>query len=424
MLADAAAEGLRNDVRRWVEANWHLDLTLAEWWRRLAESGWAFPTWPSDWYGREASLDEALVIGQELTRAQVVGPPRGMAQSMGGPVLLTFGTEDQKRRYLPGIVMGQEGWCQFFSEPNAGSDLAGVQTKATHDGDQWVVNGQKVWSSGALQADRGLLLARSDPDVPKHKGLSFFIIEVDQPGIDIRPIRQMNEQEHFNESFFTDALVSDADLIGGANNGWAAAMTTLTNERTTYAGGGVHVGVQAAPGLKGGMLHRRVGDIVDEQAHLAAQVDPFFAAPVQQFIELARTYGRNTDAVIRQRLAHLYAISEIARFTTLRSEASHQVGRPPGPESSVGYVTGVALARLSRDLGLEILGPAGMLNGDSAPLGGVVQQLALTAPCHGIMGGSEQIQKNIIGERILGLAREPRVDRDVPFRQLSARGRP
>jgi alkylation response protein AidB-like acyl-CoA dehydrogenase len=283
-----------------------------------------------------------------------------------------------------------------------------------------VVSGEKVWNSGTTEADRGLLVARTDPDQPKHRGLSYFFIEVHQPGIEIRPIRQMNGQAHFNATFFTDATVADADLIGGLNNGWAVALATLTNERTTYAGGGHHTGYRAMPGTRAGMLDLPVGRIVADQRDAPVQIDPFAAAPVHQLMRLARQYGRDGDPVIRQRLAHIYAVSEVSRFASLRVQASLRAGRTPGPESSVGYVSGVQLARLSRDLGLELLGPAGTLLGESAPHGGTVQMMALTAPCHGIMGGTEQIQKNIIGERILGLPKEPQVDRDVPFRELAS----
>jgi alkylation response protein AidB-like acyl-CoA dehydrogenase len=403
------AVDVRGEVRCWLASNWSEDLTLRQWWTRLAESGWGFPTWPEEWYGKGLPADIAVAVGEEFANAGVIGPPHGMAQSMGGPLMLTFGTDEQRRRFLPPIVTGEEWWCQFFSEPNAGSDLGGLQTRAVRDGDEWVVNGQKVWSSDARIADRGLLVARTDIEQPKHKGLSYFIIDVDQPGIELRPIRQMNDEAHFNESFFTDARVSDADLIGGLNNGWAVAMATLGNERTAYAGGADHSALSAPPGRKSGMLDRTVGDIVADLRTRQPSVDPFAAAPVQEMISLAREFGRAADPVIRQKIAKLFAVSETA-----------QAGRPPGPESSVGYLAGVTLARLSRDLGLEILGAHGMLKGADAPHGGAVQMMALTSPCHGIMGGTEQIQRNILGERVLGLPREPQVDRDVPFRELRA----
>ena len=409
---------VRTEVRSWLAANWDEDLTLRQWWTRLAESGWGFPTWPEQWYGKGLPADVAAGVAEEIAAAGVIGPPRGMAQSMGGPVMLAFGTDEQRRRFLPGIVTGEEWWCQFFSEPNAGSDLGGVQTRAVRDGSEWIVNGQKVWSSDARIADRGLLVARTDIDQPKHKGLSYFIIDVDQPGIELRPIRQMNDEAHFNESFFTDARVADADLIGGLNNGWAVAMATLGSERTEYAGGGDHSALSAPPGRKSGMLDRTVGDVVAELRAHRATVDPFSAAPVEEMISLAREFGRAADPVIRQRIAQFFAVSETARLTGLRARAAAQAGRPPGPESSVGYLAGVILARLSRDLGLQLLGAHGMLNGGDAPHNGAVQMMALTSPCHGIMGGTEQIQRNILGERVLGLPREPQVDRDVPFRDL------
>jgi alkylation response protein AidB-like acyl-CoA dehydrogenase len=415
---DGRFDDVRAEVRAWLTGNWSADLTLREWWTRLAESGWAFPTWPEGWYGRDLAVEAAAVVSQEIARAGVIAPPHGMAQSMGGPVILAFGTEEQKRRFLPAIATGEEWWCQFFSEPDAGSDLAGLTTRAERDGDEWVVNGQKVWSSDARIADRGLLVARTDIDQPKHKGLSYFIIEVDQPGIELRPIRQMNDEAHFNESFFTNARVADADLIGGVNNGWAVALATLSSERTAYAGGGERSALAAPPGRRAGMLDRTVGDVVAELTGRDLAVDAFSAAPVAEMIELAREFGRAGDPVIRQRLARLYCVAETARLAGLRAQAAVQAGRPPGPESSVGYIAGVTLARMSRDLGLEILGAQGMLDGADAPHGGSVQKMALTSPCHGIMGGTEQIQHNIVGERVLGLPREPQVDRDIPFREL------
>ena len=420
---DGRWDDVRRHVRAWLAENWSPELTLREWWTRLAESGWGFPTWPEQWYGKALPADAAAVVTEEIARAGVIGPPHGMAQSMGGPVTLAFGTDEQKRRFLPPIVTGEEWWCQFFSEPDAGSDLAGVTTRAERDGDEWVVNGQKVWSSDARIADRGLLVARTDADQPKHKGLSYFFIEVEQPGIELRPIRQMNDEAHFNESFFTNARVADRDMVGGLNNGWAVALATLSNERTAYAGGGDHSALMAPPGKRSGQLDRKVGDIVAELREARETVDPFRAAPVAEMIELAREAGRAGDPVIRQRLAHLYCVAETARLAGLRAQANQQAGKPPGPESSVGYIAGVTLARLSRDLGLEILGAHGMLLGDDAPHGGSVQKMALTSPCHGIMGGTEQIQKNIVGERVLGLPREPQVDRDVPFRELKRTAR-
>jgi alkylation response protein AidB-like acyl-CoA dehydrogenase len=416
MSGDEAA--VTAQLRGWLTENWGRELLVQEWWEILAESGWGFPTWPTAWYGRDLSPELIPAIRAEFLAAGAMGPPAGMAQSMGGPMLLHFGTEEQKRRFLPEIATGREWWCQFFSEPGAGSDLASVQTKAIQEGDEWVVTGQKVWSSNARDADRGLLLCRTDSSVSKHRGLSFFIIDVDQPGIELRPIVQMNFDAHFNEAFFDGARVSDENRVSELNNGWAVAMAVLGHERTTYAGGGDHSVPAAAPGTKSGMLDRIAGEVLDE---LAEQVRGHTGFPIgspEAMIRLAQDCGRADDPVIRQRLAEFYAVAETSRLTTMRAKATEEAGQPPGSSASVGYMAGVRLARLTRDLAMEIMGVAGLTLGEDSPDEGRVALMALTAPCHGIMGGAEQIQKNIVGERILGLPKEPSVDRDVPFREL------
>jgi alkylation response protein AidB-like acyl-CoA dehydrogenase len=387
---------VRREVAAWLTEAWDPVLTVAAWWARLADSGWAFPEWPVDWLGRGLDVMQAAAVRDELARAGVLGPPGGAGPDMGANVLFGFGTDEQKRRWLPNLARGEETWCQFFSEPGAGSDLASVQTRAVLDGDHWVANGTKVWNSGTTTADRGLLVVRTDPNVPKHRGISFFVIPVDQPGIDIRPIRQMNGRTEFNETFFTDAEVSGDDLIGALNGGFAVAMATLGGERAAFAGGGEHLLLRVEAGRKAGNLDRRVGDAI-----------------------LARRHGRSNDPVIRQRIAEVTALSEALRYTSLRSRAMAQAGRAPGAESSVAYLGGVKVIRMYRDLVADIAGPAATLVEPDAADHGAVAMTIVTAPCHGIQGGSEQIQKNIIGERLLGLPKEPSVDRDVPFRQIA-----
>ena len=415
-LADV--DTVRAELRSWLGAHWRLDLTVREWWAELAESGWGFPSWPAAWFGRGLPAEVGAIVRADIAAFGAIGPPMGIAQSMGSGVLFEFGTEEQKARFMPAIANGTENWCQFFSEPNAGSDLASVQTKAVRDGDEWIVNGHKVWNGGSLESERGLLVARTDSDLPKHKGISFFIIDLDQPGIEIRPIKQMNGQAHFNEAFFTDARLPDDDLIGGLNNGWAVSMNTLSHERTTFAAGADY-GMRVAPGPKHGMLDRVVGDVLAGAAAVANHPAAGFPmGSAEAMIDLARRFGCDRDPGIRQRIANLYAVAETARVTALRAKAAAEAGRPPGAESSIGYLAGVKLARLSRDLGLAILGAHGLLLGDDAPDGGAVQLMALTSLCHGIQGGTEQIQRNIVGERVLGLPKEPQVDRDIPFRLL------
>jgi hypothetical protein len=225
---------------------------------------------------------------------------------MGAPVLLAHGTDEQRSRWLPRLARGEELWCQFFSEPDAGSDLASVQTRAVREGDGWVVNGQKVWNSATLLADRGILVARTDVDVPKHRGLSFFVIDVDQPGLDIRPIRQMNGRTEFNETFFTDARVADDSMIGAPGDGWRAAMTTLSNERNEFAGGWEHPLAIVAPGKKAGHLDRIVGDLLEDpdRDDIGEANTPPLHTP-QHLIDLARRCDRANDPMIRERIARV-----------------------------------------------------------------------------------------------------------------------
>jgi alkylation response protein AidB-like acyl-CoA dehydrogenase len=412
-----SADAVRAEARAWLAEHWDPQLTVRSWWALLADSGWAYPTWPVEWYGKGFNSDLAQVVRSEIAAAGAVPPPHGIGQTMGAPVLLQFGAEEQKQRLLPLIAKGEESWCQFFSEPDAGSDLASLRTRAVRDGEEWVVNGQKIWNSGTLTADRGVMPLRSDPDVPKHRGLSFFIIDVDQPGIDIRPIKQMNGESHFNETFFTDARVRHDDLIGGLNNGWAVTLATLANERSSYAAGADYGG-GVAPGEKSGMLDLTCSEAVE--ATLASQQGEtaFPLGDASALIDLAREYRCLDDPSIRQRLMKLHAMSEAARVTALRAKAAAEAGRAPGPESSLGYIAGVHLARATRDLGLAILGAGGMLVGDAAPRNGSIATMALTSLVHGIQGGTEQIQRNIVGERVLGLPKEPQVDRDIPFKDV------
>jgi alkylation response protein AidB-like acyl-CoA dehydrogenase len=411
------ADQVRADVKAWIDDNWDPGLTLRSWWTRLAESGWAYPTWPVDSFGRGLHADLAALARQELAAAGTIAAPHGIGQTMGAPVIFQFGTEDQKERWLRPIATGEESWCQFFSEPNAGSDLASLQTKAVRDGDEWIVNGQKVWNSGTLTADRGILVARTDSDVPKHKGLSFFVIDVHQPGIEIRPIKQMNGHAEFNETFFTDARVPHANLIGGLNNGWAVAMATLASERSSYAAGADYA-LGALPGARNGLLDLTVVQVKEWMAAQRRSQTAFPLGSAPALIDLAREFGRLDDPTIRQRIAKLHCLAEAARLTAARAKAATDAGRAPGPESSLGYVAGVLLARMTRDLGLDIVGASGMLVDGDGARDGAVAMMALSSLIHGIQGGTEQIQRNILGERVLGLPKEPQVDRDIPFREL------
>lgn len=411
--SDSAAT-VREEVRAWLAENWDPEITVGEWWDRLGNSGWAVPTWPNEWFGRGLPNDLGAVVSSELRAAGAIGAPAGLGLMLAGPTIVAHGTEEQKRRYLGPIVTGQEAWCQLFSEPNAGSDLASLQTKATRDGDEWTVNGQKVWTSNAHMADLGMLIARTNPDAPKHKGISYFAIPMDQPGIDVRPLREMTGRALFNEVFLTDARVSDTALIGEEGEGWGAALTTLANERAGLGGGGGAAG-GAAPGTKAGELDKRVGDFVKARGGMAAAMS---GRSFDLLKGLAQSRGKHADPSIRQSLARLYTLNELLRFSMLRSKAAKAAGQRPGAEANIGKLSVSQITRLSRDVGLAILGPDGMVTGRDAATGGVIQEMAIFSPAPSIYGGTDQVQRNIIGERVLGLPKEASGDKDIPFKDL------
>jgi alkylation response protein AidB-like acyl-CoA dehydrogenase len=415
-MTDTGDDAIIDELHAWLEKNWDPDLTVAEWWERLGMAGWAAPTWPVEWYGKAVSRDDANHISREIAAFGAIGPPSGLGLLLAGPTIVAHGTDAQREALLPDIVTGRKAWCQLFSEPGAGSDLAGLQSKAVADGDEWVVNGQKVWTSGAQIADLGMLLARTDADVPKHSGISYFAVEMDQPGIDIRPLREMTGRALFNEVFMTDVRVPDATLIGGRNNGWAVANTTLANERAGLGAGGGGAAGGAVPGSKAGYLERRAGDFAN--AGRSAVGTALQGRSGTMLLDLARDLGRIGDPVLRQDLMRLYTLNEIARFTNLRMKAAKAAGRGPGPEANTAKLSMSRITRLSRDLGLQIVGAGGMLLGADAPLNGMLGEMALFAPAVSIYGGSDEIQKNIIGERVLGLPSEPRPDKGVPFKEL------
>ena len=241
-----------DELTTWLEENWDPDLTVAAWWERLGMAGWSAPTWPIEWYGKGLSRDEANTVSHTIVEFGALLGPGGLGLLLAGPTIVAHGTDEQRHALLPDIVTGRKAWCQLFSEPGAGSDLAGLQARAERDGDEWIVNGQKVWTSGAQVADLGMLLARTDADVPKHAGISYFAFDMDQPGVDVRPLREMTGRALFNEVFLTDARVPDAELIGGLNNGWKVANTTLANERSGLGAGGGGAAGGAMPGVKAG----------------------------------------------------------------------------------------------------------------------------------------------------------------------------
>ena len=299
----------------------------------------------------------------------------------------------------------------MFSEPGAGSDLASLQSKAVKDGDEWVVNGQKVWTSGGHVAQMGMLIARTNPDAPKHEGITWFAIEMDQPGIEVVPLREMTGRALFNEVFLSDARARDDAMIGGLNQGWAVANTTLTNERIGLGGGGGAAGAAAGP--KGGALERRAGDLTRSGGGSGTS-QALAGRGFGTLAKLADEFGKSAQPTIRQDLAQLYTLEQISRYTQLRAKAAKR----PGPEVSTGKLQVSRITRLSRDVGMSILGPHGTLHGADAPHRGMIQEMALFSPAPSIYGGSDEIQKNIIGERVLGLPKEPSADKGVAFKEL------
>jgi alkylation response protein AidB-like acyl-CoA dehydrogenase len=398
-------DAIQTEAVAWLGEHWDPDLTVREWWALLAGSGWGFPSWPEEWFGRGLRPDQVAAARQAFQEVGAIGPPASLGQLLGGPTLLAHGSRELKDRFLPELAHGRELWCQFFSEPGAGSDLAGLQTRAVRDGDEWVVNGQKVWTSGAQYADRGMLLARTDPDLPKHQGLTYFVIDLDQPGVEVRPLHQMNGAHGFNEVFFTDARVSADRVVGQLGGGWAVALTTLMYERSMSSL------PSAQPGSRLGMLEARAGDLAGGRTRGEREREGAGAAAVARaVIEVARELEREAEPVVRQRLAELAALEEVNRLAGLRSAA--------GAAGSVRKVARSNLSRLGSDVGMEVLGAHGMLTGPETPGAGRLQQMALSSPGRSIAGGTDESQRNIIGERVLGLPKEPRLDVDVPFREL------
>lgn len=416
--AGVSLEEIRRDAAAWFASNWSPDLTLAEWWGQLADSGWGYPTWPTSWYGRGLSSSEARVVQEERRRVGALGPAGGVAATLAAPTILRHGTPSQQRRFLPDIVTGRALWCQLFSEPGAGSDLASVQTRGTFDGDSWVISGQKVWTSGAHVADFGILIARTDVNADKHHGITYFVVDMRQPGVEVRPIREMTGDAVFNEVFLTEVRVPAEQVIGEVNDGWRVALTTLGHERTTLGAGSM----SSAGGMSGISVSRPnldepVGDIAARVGR-SAGTGRFGGGSGDLIVELARRFDKLGDPVVRQDIARIYSMLRIAHFTALRAQAAAERGMPPGPEASIGKLAASRLSRLARDATLHVLGAHGLLAGADEATGGRVERLALSTPLWSIGGGTDEVQHNVIGERVLGLPAEPRVDKGVPFREL------
>ena len=399
---------LWDEVQRWLDTAWDPDLSVDDWWRAVAAAGWTAPHFAPEQGGRGLGRRSQAVVRAAFADHGALRPPGGLGLLMAAPTLLTHGTPDQIARLVPPILEGRVAWCQLFSEPGAGSDLAGLTTRARRDGDRWIISGQKVWSSQAREADFGMLLARTDLEVPKHKGISWFALPLDLPGVTIRPLREMTGQAVFNEVFLDEAECDAADLIGGEGNGWQVTQTTLHFERTGIGAGGSHAGFPN-PGPKGGMLGRRAGDAaVDEPPHTKLTLG------YPDVVALAQKHGRAADPLVRQELARLYATTEIGRWNASRGKAEAQRG---GGQSvaSTGKLSQTRIVKLAARLGVDILGADALLAGADGVEDGAYAEAFVFSPASSIYGGTDEIQRNIIAERTLGLPREPAPDRDRPF---------
>jgi alkylation response protein AidB-like acyl-CoA dehydrogenase len=409
-IPDAA--GVLAELRRWIKASWDPELSLVHWRELLADAGWACPAWPNGWCGRSLPAALAALVTEELAGAGVPGAAEGVGVGLAGPVLIEHGADALRERFVRRTVTGEITWCQLFSEPGAGSDLAGLTTRAEAVADGWLVTGQKVWSTGAATADFGLLLARTDASVPKHHGITCFVLPMRQPGVEVRPLRQMNGHASFNEVFLDQAEVPARYLIGEQGGGWTVALSILAHERRLAA---------ARPGpVPAGATGRAWRETIGERT-AASEPHKWYpqrAGRPDLVTGQAIAHGLAGDPLVRQEIARLVELAWSARWTAERAAAARASGRPPGPEGSLGKLASSVIARQAARVHALIAGPHGMLAGAGSPLDGTIAEIFLSVPGISIAGGTDQIQRTIIGERILGLPREPDPSRNLPFREV------
>jgi alkylation response protein AidB-like acyl-CoA dehydrogenase len=343
------------------------DVRLA-WEQEMGKAGWVGLGWPAEFGGRGASLTQQVIFAEEYTRAGAPSRVNHMAENLLGPTLIAFGSAEQQERFLPTILRGEELWCQGYSEPNAGSDLANVQTRAvlSDDASRWLITGQKVWTSLAHWAQWCFVVCRTEPGSQRHRGLSYLLVPLDQPGVEIRPIVQITGTSEFNEVFFDDAAADAGNVVGGVGEGWKVAMGTLAFER----------GVSTLAQQIG--FERELGTIIDH----------------------ARANGRASDPIVRQRLVDAWIGLRLMRYNALRAMTGLESGGAPGPEASISKLHWATWHRDMANLGMDVLGPAALSDDDT-------QRLFLFTRADTIYGGSNEIQRNVIGERVLGLPREP-----------------
>lgn len=362
-----------------------------KWQKKKAAGGWACLHWPKEYGGRGASPIERVIWQQE---EGFYGKLEGVfliGQGMCGPTVMAFGNEQDKKKYLPKLASGEEIWCQLFSEPSAGSDVAGLRTRAEKKGDDWIVNGQKVWTTGAHFSDYGIVITRTDPTQPKHKGLTMFWLDMKSPGVEVKPIKQANGQSEFNEVYFTDVKIPDSQRLGAVNDGWNVSLTTLMNERMS-------IGARQSTGFP--ELFKFCSDLMLEDG---LAID---------------------DKNVRSKLASWAVKASGLKYTSYRSISALSRGDRPGPENSIGKLVAGTMLQDIAMFAMDLQGAAGVLtDADSVGAAGQFQAMLLRSPSDRIAGGTDEILRNIIAERVLGLPGDIRVDKDVAFNAIPTKGR-
>ena len=413
-MTELTEESVRAECRSWLEANWDPNLGLVEWRMKLAESGWGNPHWPTKWYGRDLPAGLMPVVEEEFKRIGAIGVAKAGIRVLAAATILEHGTDMHKEKFLLRIMTGEDTWCQLFSEPGSGSDVAGAVTRAEMKGNQWIVNGQKVWTTSAHKAHWGLLLARTDWDQKKHAGLSYFIIDMKQPGVSVHPLRQMNGHASFNQVFLTDATVQPEFLVANVGDGWAVTTTTLMHER------------RGADGVRSwgqGAADRSERAYVEEREEIATVMEPYKWYPqragrVDLIMPRAQETGALADPVARQEIAKLMIMTKAAEWTARRARTAQEQGRPQGPEGSLGKLISSHIARAAARVHTQMTGANALLTGEDSPMNGVIAEILVSVPATSIAGGTDEIQRNIISERVLKMPRERTGDSDKPFKDV------
>src|SRR6201996_6478048 len=402
----------RAEARKWVDANapkkYHTELSKASlgrirlareeivdvgkaWQRKKAEGGWACLQWPKEYGGRGATPIERVIWQQEEGVFGKLTQPFQIGEGMCGPTVMAFGSEEHKRHYLPKLASGEQIWCQLFSEPAGGSDVAGLRTRAEKKGDNWLINGQKIWPSGAHYSDYGLLITRTDPNVPKHKGLTMFFLDMKSKGVEVRPIKQANGMQEFNEVYFTDVVIPDSQRLGGVGDGWNVSLTTLMNERMS-------IGARLATGFP--EMFEFCSNLMTEDG---LAID---------------------DRATRSKLASWAVKASGLKYTSYRAISALSKGERPGPENSIGKLVAGSMLQDIAMHAMDLEGAAGVLTDPGvAEAAGQFHAMLLTSPSVRIDRGTDDSLRTSSAERVLGLPGDIRIDKDVPFNKIPTKGR-